>query len=972
MIKYFHIAGLIILFGNIQIAHAQQWVTQIETIYNLNNIQVVDNTSGYIVGQNGIVRKLTNYGQTMGNVDLASVELRGLCFNDLDTGWVVGGLGNINTTTSMGIQWDPPVRPYPDASERLNTCHYFKDNSAERIWVLGDNSMHRFEGESMPVQTDTGLSGLLKDVLFRSARNGFAATSSGIYRSTNGGLSWTPVQEARENMSELDIGPDGSFWAVGTNGTVLYLSDFQDTWQDASPNGYSNISFRSVTITPSGNVYVVDENATVILKGTQNQENLEWSPIPIDFSPPAQAFPRLGAFNDNHIWIVGMGGFNRYSVGEVKFESPLTPDDTLYSGADQTIEIINSFNSHIDLHYRLNPSDAWIPIYENHLEEDGVLTWQVPPANTTQAQLRVQTATTGKTNLIGQSNQLSDTVTFPIFINDLTPPFFPSPPATMPPQPASGQEITVNATIEDSLHSVEATLFYRVNGSKDFAFEKMKQDDQDPTLYHAPIPGQLVTNAGVEYYIQSNDLSVNRNDTTLNSAEEPGYIEIYTDGLEFLAASSSPGDGEIFQMISMPLDLVNSNIQETLEPFLGRYDQENWRLFRWNPTTEVYEELVGEVSISNPRFEPGLSYWLAFAPPSGDFPRSGRGHSVSSAEAAITLETGWNQVAIPYTFNTPVDCIERPDSLSGFYQFNNDEKKFDLVEPTADLEPYTGYFIHNSGNTPKQLTFPPKGTEYDCSSLTEPGSPDLEWAINLRVSYELEGDHHTIEFGQSKNSKDEIDQSDQLAPPSPALQPLEVILRSHLNEGIEFKRDIRSWKETGDEWTFKILSKKSGLVHLHFQLDELIPTDLDVSLVSLLDGRVQSLRENPNFSFISGSHQETKQFLLVVYPSDTQDTYFDVPTPAQTNLYQNFPNPFKESTTIRFGLSQDVPVSLRIFDLTGKEIATLIQEKDLGKGYHTLDWQAVGLQYNSLSNGIYFVRLETPGTYLTRKIILLK
>jgi hypothetical protein len=55
------------------------------------------------------------------------------------------------------------------------------------------------------------------------------------------------------------------------------------------------------------------------------------------------------------------------------------------------------------------------------------------------------------------------------------------------------------------------------------------------------------------------------------------------------------------------------------------------------------------------------------------------------------------------------------------------------------------------------------------------------------------------------------------------------------------------------------------------------------------------------------------------------------------SLYQNFPNPFNPSTSISFALAHDARVSLRIYDLLGHEIATLI-DGVLNSGFHTIQW----------------------------------
>lgn len=83
-------------------------------------------------------------------------------------------------------------------------------------------------------------------------------------------------------------------------------------------------------------------------------------------------------------------------------------------------------------------------------------------------------------------------------------------------------------------------------------------------------------------------------------------------------------------------------------------------------------------------------------------------------------------------------------------------------------------------------------------------------------------------------------------------------------------------------------------------------------------------------------------------------------------LYQNYPNPFNPSTTIRYSLAQTEQVSLRIFNLAGQEIATLIEGKQ-GAGEHRVQWHAEGAP-----SGVYFYRLQAGEKVETRKMILMQ
>jgi GH18 family chitinase len=83
-------------------------------------------------------------------------------------------------------------------------------------------------------------------------------------------------------------------------------------------------------------------------------------------------------------------------------------------------------------------------------------------------------------------------------------------------------------------------------------------------------------------------------------------------------------------------------------------------------------------------------------------------------------------------------------------------------------------------------------------------------------------------------------------------------------------------------------------------------------------------------------------------------------------LYQNYPNPFNPSTVISYSLSKSNLVSLKIYDLLGKEIKTLINEQQNSGNY------SVTFNARNLSSGIYFYKLQAGSFNQTKKFILLK
>jgi hypothetical protein len=92
----------------------------------------------------------------------------------------------------------------------------------------------------------------------------------------------------------------------------------------------------------------------------------------------------------------------------------------------------------------------------------------------------------------------------------------------------------------------------------------------------------------------------------------------------------------------------------------------------------------------------------------------------------------------------------------------------------------------------------------------------------------------------------------------------------------------------------------------------------------------------------------------------------DANSPASYSLSQNYPNPFNPETVVEFGVVSRGLVSLTVYDILGREVATLVNEV-LQPGRYSVTFTAAGL-----ASGIYFYRLHAGQYIQQRKMLLLK
>jgi hypothetical protein len=126
--------------------------------------------------------------------------------------------------------------------------------------------------------------------------------------------------------------------------------------------------------------------------------------------------------------------------------------------------------------------------------------------------------------------------------------------------------------------------------------------------------------------------------------------------------------------------------------------------------------------------------------------------------------------------------------------------------------------------------------------------------------------------------------------------------------------------------------------------------------------------------------QQPDPDLMNISPDNLYDKEFsDLPQtkkegiPKKMNLSQNYPNPFNPNTTIEFSLPKTNEVTLKIYNILGEDIATLVSDR-LTAGIYTFDWDA-----SNMAGGVYLYRLfvesltgEAGEFVETRKMILMR
>lgn len=187
------------------------------------------------------------------------------------------------------------------------------------------------------------------------------------------------------------------------------------------------------------------------------------------------------------------------------------------------------------------------------------------------------------------------------------------------------------------------------------------------------------------------------------------------------------------------------------------------------------------------------------------------------------------------------------------------------------------------------------------------------------------------------------------------------------------------------EIPIEFAASESGPMSLSWQRHEL-PEDVYLMLKDNQTGRYMDLSSSGSYSFdnqqvakkeagdaldlgkISSKAKElAPRFTLVVNRGNPiVDNTLETEMPIDFQLSQNYPNPFNPTTRIEYGLPELSDVSLKVYDITGKEVATLVEQRKPA-GTYSLNWDA-----SQLASGLYIYRLITGKKTITKKMMLIK
>ena len=511
-----------------------------------------------------------------------------------------------------------------------------------------------------------------------------------------------------------------------------------------------------------------------------------------------------------------------------------------------------------------------------------------------------------------------------------------------------GMPIRVQGVLKDLNGIASAELYLQQGGSTEPIIIPMVA--LNDSIYEVSIADSLVTIKNFRAFIRGDDnMAYTGESQKLTPTVKYGENELTT-----LIENSIYPNGiptEKWRMLSFPGDLDN--------PLIKNPKDDGHIFYVW--------DLDDSTWIVPDSIYPGNAYWFKHI---YEYPvpfSSDSGNAIPLESYTINLKNGWNMVGSPFAF--PVEVSADPSEVSSLYFFSDSTNRDGWVAKEYRMNPWAGYAIHTNVESAsiELLPFPEERQESNAGRLADEG-----WTISLSAETDRYIDK-TGKIGRDKKASNEKDDMDTPRLPSVS-EGLSVAVSIDNGSTYNYASDIRSTDEQNGVWNVSIFSSKNLEAVKIMAFDEgSFPSDI---IVSVLDIQTRKIYRNAlsspiiindrlnlgyELKFVIGDEFYVESMLLEILSQ----------IPSEFVLGKNYPNPFNPITKLDYLLPRRSDVSIRIYNMLGQEIITLLdQEQSYGK--YSILWNGLDWSGKQVASGVYFTELKAGNVRRVTKMLLMK
>jgi hypothetical protein len=543
---------------------------------------------------------------------------------------------------------------------------------------------------------------------------------------------------------------------------------------------------------------------------------------------------------------------------------------------------------------------------------------------------------------------------------------------------APGTDVPVDVTIPASFTPQSATLRYRPAGAASFRDTALAVAGLAPGTagtVSASIPGEAVTERGVQFYVRASGPVPGGTEpiqvtVPATAPGAPAFLPVRIDRVQ--ARGAFPEDR--YRMLTVPVGLDDRSVFDVLTEQYGPYDPSQWTWARWAPADSSYRRGPAVDSL-----RPGQAAWLATEDGVPLTVREARS-SAADGPQPISLVPGWNQIGNPFAFPVPWTAVDRPPPVRppvGYDATRPQGRRFRFGIDT--LRAWRGAFVYNAADTAVTVEVPPTGAAPPSSAPTAAApAPGGGYQIRMVARRAAGGQSRRsgpVRLETALGGRSGFGPKDRVQPP-----PLGTALRLSVQppEGPPLARSVKpptaASEPAGRMWAVRLAVPEGGGTEGPVQLqitDQRQPAGTHLYVVDQDRGRRLPVTHETASVPVSGSRPVRRLRVLLGTRAFAEAHSGGVDlTIQETKLRANAPNPFADATTIPYQLAEERDVRIRVYDVLGRRVATLVDGRREA-GLHHLTWRPERGR-SALASGVYFCRMRAGDYRATRKLVVVR
>ena len=512
-----------------------------------------------------------------------------------------------------------------------------------------------------------------------------------------------------------------------------------------------------------------------------------------------------------------------------------------------------------------------------------------------------------------------------------------------------GTPIRVQGVLVDMNGIASADLYLQQGGAEETVIIPMVA--LNDSIFEASIADSLVTVKNFRAFIRGHDnMAYTGESDRLTPSVKYGDTELTTMIDNSIYPNGIPS--EHWRMLSFPGSLDN--------PLIAQPKEDGHVFYVWDLDDSTW---VVPDSIYS-----GQAYWFKHIYEDPVPFSSDSGTAIPLEPYTINLKKGWNMVGSPFAF--PVEVAADPNEVSGLYFFGDSTNRDGWALQEYRMDPWAGYAIYTNLEYASidLLPYPIENEENNTNRMIA----EDEWNIVLSVESNRFIDK-TGRIGRHSKAKDVKDNMDIPILPSVG-KGLSMALSLDNGTRFDHSSDIRSLDEQNGVWSVSISSASDpGPVQFSAAAEGSIAPEISVAVLDIQTRKIYTdVLVNPftiderlslayELKFVAGDPAYVESMLLEILSQ----------IPSEFSLGQNYPNPFNPITRLDYLLPRRSDVSIRVYNMLGQEIITLLeQEQSYGK--YSVLWNGLDKSGKQVASGVYFTELKAGSIRKTRKMLLLK